>query len=195
MGYERRRRLKSSAPSRGPGADGGGAPQRLSSGVNVGRTMSIVSGILEADVQRKLAAGLFNRAWDLMDKAERSRAEAFEMVHAAHASRLLWEEIGDASNHAVGEWQVSRVHAALGQADPSVFHARRCVELVEREGFEGFLRASAYEGMARALSVAGETEECQRYLQRAREEGERIASAEERDLLFSQLREVPGFRD
>jgi len=40
--------------------------------------------------ERKLAVELFNRAWELMRRAERTAAEDDELLHVAHASRYHW---------------------------------------------------------------------------------------------------------
>jgi len=53
---------------------------------------------------RQLAVDLFNHTWELLDKSERTQAEADEMIHAAHASRYHWGLAGTAVNLARGEW-------------------------------------------------------------------------------------------
>ncbi len=155
--------------------------------------LSDVTKILEPDVQRKLAAGLFNHTWDLLDKKDRTREESDRMIHAAHASRFAWEDIGTSQNRAVGEWQVSRVYATLGRPEPAMFHAKRCVEIIEAAGIEGFYRASGYEGMARAYSVAGNVAECAKYIDFAKEEAKKILDEEEKAILLGQLEEIPEY--
>ena len=46
------------------------------------------------DLHKKFAVELFNRTWDLLDKEDRTQEEADTMIHAAHASRYHWGEIG-----------------------------------------------------------------------------------------------------
>ena len=53
------------------------------------------------------------------------------MIHSAHATRCHWGKVGTAANRARGEWQVSRVCATLGGAEPALYHARRCLADVE----------------------------------------------------------------
>ena len=55
------------------------------------------------------------------------------MIHAAHASRYHWGEVGDDVHLARGEWQCARVYSVLGRAEPALWHARRCVELAEAD--------------------------------------------------------------
>ena len=93
----------------------------------------------------------------------RTRDQDDELVHAAHASRYHWGEVGEATQRAIGEWQVARVYSVLGRGEPAVHHARRCLEIAEEHGLERWLFASAFEGLARALAVAGQREEALHY--------------------------------
>ena len=112
---------------------------------------------LDPVTRRALAAGLFNRTWELLETVPRSAAQDDELIHTAHASRFHWGEVGAAVNLARGEWLCSRVYAVLGRPEPALHHARRCLKLTEsnpeREDWD---LAAAYEAMARAQLVAGE---------------------------------------
>jgi len=115
------------------------------------------------------------------------------MIHAAHASRWHWGEIGDVANLGRGEWQVSRVYAVLGRPEPAVYHARRCLDHIRSgEGTEDWDLPFAYEALARALAVAGEGAASSRYEQLAREAGAAIADVEDRDHLLAELATLPG---
>jgi hypothetical protein len=115
------------------------------------------------------------------------------MIHAAHASRYHWAEVGTAANLGRGEWQVSRVYAVLGRGEPAVFHAQRCLAYVESgEGVEDWDVPFAYEALARACAVAGDAGESARYEALARETGASIADAEDREYLLSELATLPG---
>src|SRR5690606_16440823 len=108
----------------------------------------------EARVHRRLAAELFNRVWSLLEQPDRDQAADDTMLHAAHASRFHWGEVGTPVNLARGEWQISRVYAVLGRAEPALHHARRCLEICEAHGIGDFDLAFAYEALARASAVA-----------------------------------------
>jgi uncharacterized glyoxalase superfamily protein PhnB len=101
--------------------------------------------------ERKLAGRLFNETWRLLDKTDRTPEENTLMIHCAHASRFHWQAIGNASNHAIGEWQISRVYSVLGLAEPALRHARLCLE--QSLALGPFQKAFAHEAMARALSL------------------------------------------
>jgi DNA-binding transcriptional MerR regulator len=142
---------------------------------------------LERDEQRALAVGLFNYTWTLLERENRSRHDDDLMVHSAHACRYLWDAIGQPANHARGEWQISRVYATLGRAEPALHHARRCLEICEEHGIGDFDLAYAYEALARAHAAAGETDASARYAGRAREAGERIVEQDDRELFESDM--------
>ena len=148
---------------------------------------------LAPEQRRRLAVDLFNHVWALLGTPDRSPEQDDEMIHAAHASRYHWGEVGTTANLARGEWQVSRVYAVLGRGEPALFHARRCLAYVESgEGVEDWDVPFAYEALARACAVAGEAVESARCEQLARETGASIADAEDREYLLSELGTLPG---
>ena len=143
--------------------------------------------------ERRIAIELFNEVWRLLDQRERSVEENDRMLHAAHASRYHWGEVGSAVNRARGEWQVSRVYSVLKRTEPALFHARRCLELCERHSDEldDFDLPYAFEALARAHALAGDGDEARRYARLAREAGERMTEQDERELLLADLETLP----
>lgn len=141
----------------------------------------------ETHDHRQMAVDLFNRTWELLDKAERTQAEDDEMIHAAHASRYHWGLAGTALHLARGEWQISRVYAMVKRDEPAMYHARRSLELCQDNGFGDFDLAFAYEALARASSVAGEKQSVSEYLALAKDAGEKIAEKDDKDYFFSEL--------
>jgi hypothetical protein len=114
------------------------------------------------------------------------------MVHAAHASRFHWGEVGAPVNLARGEWQISRVYAVLGRAEPALFHARRCLDLCLEHGIGDFDLAFAYEALARASAVAGRPADREQYCTLACAAGAQIAEQDDRDIFFADLATIPG---
>ncbi len=143
---------------------------------------------------RKSAVSLFNEVWRLLEK-RRTPAEDDRMIHAAHASRFHWGEVGTAVNRAIGEWQVSHVYSVLGRPEPATYHAVRSLAMCKENGIEDFPLAFAYEALARADAVAGRKGDLRRHLALARDVGSRIKDKEDRDLLFRDLKSIrPGLR-
>jgi hypothetical protein len=146
---------------------------------------------LDAEARRKLAVSLFNRVWELLEMAERSRDQDDEMTHAAHASRYHWGEVGEPVNLARGEWQCSRVYAVLGRAEPAIHHARRCLEILEDAEHEDWDLAAAYEALARAHGVAGDAAAAAGWKAKARAAVSAIADPEDRQTIEQDLATLP----
>jgi DNA-binding transcriptional MerR regulator len=145
---------------------------------------------MEPAEERSLAAGLFNETWTLLERTDRTPADEDRMINAAHASRFHWGNVGEPVNLAIGEWQISRVYAVLGRAEPSLYHANRSLELCRDHGIGDFSLAYAYEALARAHLVAGDRTEAARFTELAREAGETIAEEEDRELLTQDLEAI-----
>ena len=153
----------------------------------------LVAPELDQATRRALAVGLFNYTWRLLENPTRTREQDDEMLHAAHASRYHWGEVGEPVNLARGEWQVSRVYAVLGRAEPALYHARRCLEIKEANeaGREDWELGSAYEAMARASAIAGDRAARDAWRARAVEELDRISDAEDRQVLEQDIATLP----
>jgi hypothetical protein len=143
--------------------------------------------LTETEFHKQQAVDLFNAVWTFMEKADRSVEDDDAMIHAAHASRHHWAQVGEAANLARGEWQVSRVYCVLGRGEPALYHAGRCLAICEQHGIGDWDLAFAYESLARAHAVAGNVADSCDNLDRAREAGEHIADPQDRTLLLDDL--------
>ena len=145
---------------------------------------------MNAHEHRRLATERYNRTWELLE----SGADPDETVHAAHASAYHWLHAAGATaaNRARSHWLCSHVYAVLGRVEPALHHAERCLTLVEGtpKAMEEFDLPSAYEALARAHAVAGDTGEAQRFLELGRAEAAKIEDAEDRRHLESQLHSI-----
>jgi DNA-binding transcriptional MerR regulator len=143
---------------------------------------------------RLLGAQLFNEAWRLMELEGRTRDDDDRMIHTAHASRYHWGQVpGVAPAHlARGEWQVSRVYAVLGRPEPALHHARRVLDHCQENGIGDWDLAFAYEALARAHAVAGDTAQARRYTDQALAAAKDIAEDNERELVLADLETIPG---
>lgn len=147
---------------------------------------------LDSATHRKMGVGLYNFTWTLMEKPDRTAEETDLMIHAAHASRYHWEIVALAANRSRGEWLCSRVYAVLGHAEPCLWHAQRCLAIVEAggEGFEDWDRGSALEAVARAYAVAGNREEAERYKALSAAELPKIRENDDREVLEKDLASI-----
>jgi hypothetical protein len=152
-----------------------------------------VSSDFDPATRRGLAADLFNQVWTLLETPNRTPEQDDEMLHAAHASRYHWGEpgVGDPVHVARGEWQISRVYAILGRAEPALWHARRCFALVEQHGLSPFDLGAASEAIARAYLTAGDVAELATWKARAAAVLDQIDDAEDREVLAGDLATLP----
>jgi DNA-binding transcriptional MerR regulator len=147
---------------------------------------------IDDETRRRLAADLFNRVWTLMETEGRTPEQDDEMLHAAHASRFHWGEVGGTPRLWRGEWQCSRVYAVLGRPEPSLHHARRCLELCEGSpDAEDWDLPFAHEALSRAHALAGDVHRARLHHDAARELATRIADPEDRALVESDLASIP----
>lgn len=142
---------------------------------------------LSADVQRQLAAGLFNLVWELMERPDRDVGDEDLMVHAAHASRYHWGIAGGPTQWARAEWQCSRVYTVLGRPEPALHHARRCLELATEHDLGPFDTGAAHEALARAYRAGGDSGKTAEHKALAEDQSARITDPEDKAILDADL--------
>jgi DNA-binding transcriptional MerR regulator len=141
---------------------------------------------------RRLGVNLFNDAWRLMEKEDRSADEDALLLATTHASYYHWLHAEASPAHAArGEWQVSRVYCVLERAEPALHHARRVLEICQANGIDDWDLAFAYEALARACAVGGEYDEARRWLEQARLATVDIAEDDDRDVVLADLETIP----
>ena len=90
-----------------------------------------------------------------------------QILVLAHASRYHWGLVGTDRNRVVGDWQVSRVYAALGHPKLSLQFAESALSTCRKNGLVE-IQPSAYEGVARAYAVARNATKAAKFLAKAR---------------------------
>jgi len=141
---------------------------------------------------RHFAVECFNRAWDYIDKPQRTQEEDEEMLRLAQVSLWHWTQRADcaATHRSVGYWQVARVYALLGQAGNARRYAHLCLQVSQGDTIPPFYLAYAYEALARAEMVACEREAMAGYLQQARLVAERMRDPEAKQMLIKDLETI-----
>jgi hypothetical protein len=136
-----------------------------------------------AAAHRFFAVECFNRAWELMDKAERTPEEDEQMIRLSLASHWHWTQRADCTqeNVSVAHWQTSRIYTMLGQTENARRYARLCLEASRDDSLPPFCLGYAYEALARAESLAGDQTQMREYLR----EAQRVT--ETKQMLFADL--------
>ncbi len=139
---------------------------------------------------RHFSADAFNTAWDLIDRTDRSPEEDLDMLCRAAASLWHWSQRSDVNHQArsVGYWQLSRVFALLSEGGMAL----RCGELCLKyaQGTPPFFEAYAYEALARASVISGQSAAAKRYLVLAQKLVGRIEEASSKELLLADLKSI-----
>lgn len=138
-------------------------------------------------VHRYFAADCFNKAWEFIDKPDRTPADNLAMLQNAMTSLWHWTQREDSQpqNLSVGYWQVSRVFALLGQADNARSYAEVSLKYSEKQ--RPFYKGFAYEALARAEMLAGDRTRMHEYLRKARQHAEKIEDLEDREVLLGDI--------
>lgn len=147
----------------------------------------------EVRCHKKFAVECNNEVWSLLSKESRTDQENESMIMAAHTSHYHWGKIGKPINIQRGYWLISHVYAVLNMPEQALHHAKKCLALTEEHGFIDFDLAYAFEAMARANAAADNRQDAVKYLNLAREAGERIKAEEDRKLFISDLEAGPWF--
>jgi len=144
----------------------------------------------EKEAHKKFAVDCFNLVWNLMDKKGRTRADDDRMMHAGHASRFHWGEIGTPVELERGEWQISRMYTVLNKAQSALYHAERCLEICKENGIADWDIAFAHEAIARAHAIAGQKIECKKNIEQAKKAAEKIREKGDKDHLLNELKTI-----
>jgi tetratricopeptide (TPR) repeat protein len=143
----------------------------------------------ELEAHRFFAVRFHGKAWELLEKPDRTKQEDELMIHTAHASCCHWLTAGTGVHHQRGEWLIALVYSVLGIAEAALRYANRCLELTRQHAdlMEDFDWAFAYECVARANAIAGKRDEAIKHIERAQKAGEAIKEAEDRKVFLAEF--------
>jgi len=139
---------------------------------------------------KHFSAWCFNRAWDLIEKPDRTEADDRLMVALSQASIYHWMSRPDCTdkNLSVGYWQASRIQALIGNAQEAMRHARTCLGFSANLG--PFNLGYAYEALARAAGLTNDTTGMASYLDQAESFARQVSDEEDRQLLATDLAQL-----
>jgi hypothetical protein len=131
----------------------------------------------------------FNRAWDYIDKPTRTPEEEDAMLLLGLSSLWHWAQRSDCTptNFSIGYWQVARIFALMGQPENARRFGQLCLKAAQSEGVLPFYEAYAYEALARAELVAGNSLKMAEYARTALAVSERIQDEEEKKMVLDDL--------
>jgi hypothetical protein len=144
---------------------------------------------LGSEAHRSLAVRAYNDCWDLLESV-RTPQQDRDLVGLAYTSRYHWQQSGGGAEElAIADWMVSRCLAAVGAGALAIDAARAALDAAPADS-PTWLQASLFEGLARAFSAAGRSQERDAALKRARVLIMEEPDAESRALIEEQIASV-----
>jgi hypothetical protein len=148
---------------------------------------------MEKTDHRTIAVAQYNNCWELLEKEKRTSDDDVELMTSAFVSRYHWSMIGTHDQFVMADWMVSRTAAATKNGDLSIQFALLAFERAQASETPDWLKASVAEGLARAYACAGRVKERNSWFAEAERLVQDIIDPDDRELISSQLRSVPGY--
>ena len=139
---------------------------------------------------KALAIEAFNKTWEYIDLKTRNNEETLEMIHLAHASRYHWGFVGTELNKGRGEWQISRVYSISSLGESALLHAQRYLDICLKNNYMDWDIAFAYEAMAFAYKVLGNSKLKDEFKTKGINSLEAIKDKGDRDYAQSELLKI-----
>lgn len=153
----------------------------------------------QRDLHRWFGTNLNNGTWNAIADGSvgpQSSADDRELfLYSAYASAYHWRIVGNQANAARGEHLISRAASVVGEPDVALRHARRCLEIIERNPGEvaDWDAPFGYEALARAYAGLGELGRAAEARATAIELTNNVAEDGDRGVLMEELERGPWF--
>lgn len=148
-------------------------------------------------LHRFFGVELNNATWDLLERVDGSSPveEREQLLYGAYAACSHWLEVGNAANHARGEYMIARAALRLGKAALGLEHAQRCLELVLANPgeMEDWDEPFAREVLARGLAAINAPEAARIELERSLELTAQVGDPADQEILRGELAKEPWF--
>jgi len=139
---------------------------------------------------RYFAADCFNKTWGFIEKPNRTGDEDEQMLRLAQASLWHWTNRADCNSEklSIGYWLLARVYALASRPEDAKRYADSCLQ--HSQGGAPFFVAYAYEAMARAEKVTGNSSLMTKYKTESARLAETVNDAGDRKLLIDDLASI-----
>ncbi len=143
-----------------------------------------------ASAHKYFSAQCFNKAWDYIEKPDRTPDDDRVMVELNQACIFHWRQREDCNDQrlSVGYWQASRIQALLGNSTEALRMGEVCLSYSGE--LKPFYLGYAHEALARAHKLAGNIKDTSRHLLRAKECLTDVGDKGERELLELDLSQL-----
>jgi len=140
--------------------------------------------------QKWFAVACNNRAWELVEQAQRTPAQGHEMLHAAHAAAWHWARVGTELNEARANMLLGMAHALAGDGPLALRYAMSSFNYFNEHEAPEWEQAFAHATLAAAAKAAGNAALHAEHYAEASRLGERIADQEDRNVFMRSFNQV-----
>ena len=141
--------------------------------------------------QKRFAVACNNRAWELVERADRTPSEVHEMLHAAHASAWHWARVGTALNEARANMLLGLAHALVGEGALGLRYAMLAFNYFNEHEAPDWEQAFAHATLAAAGRSAGNSALHAEHWGEADRLGRAIADEQDRDIFMRSFAQIP----
>lgn len=147
------------------------------------------------EFHRKVAAITNNGIWPTLENDNPTPEELEDALHMAHTARYHWSKVGTVVNAVRAEYMLARVYAHMKRGEPALHHANRGFELAAEaektdENWKDWDMPFIYEALARAHAVAGNNNECKKYIDMAQKATDTVKSEDDKKICQGEIDKV-----
>ncbi|MCK4720332.1 hypothetical protein KAU08_06720 [bacterium] len=155
------------------------------------------------EAHKKFAVGLFNKAWEYIDKKDKTDRDFEEMINSAHASAWHWSQIEEhVTDHTrwelsftISHNQLANVYFLANRPEAALYHGGKSVEYCDKYGIGDFARGFAYECLAKAHHLNGDIDKRNENLKLAEKAADDIKGEDDKKYFLSELNKAPGYSE
>jgi hypothetical protein len=140
---------------------------------------------------RWFAIELNNLAWEIAENPERTPAQREEMLNAAHASAIHWNNVGTDLNRARSDMLLAQVHGLLGDGPQATHYAERCRQYFSDHECPDWEKAFVHAVMANASYASGDRSRYQGEYDIAKRLGASISDDAEKEVFMRTFSQLP----
>lgn len=141
--------------------------------------------------QKRFAVACNNRAWALVEQADRTPSEVHEMLHAAHASAWHWARVGTSLNEARANMLLGMAHGLAGEGALGLRYAMLAFNYFNEHEAPDWEQAFAHAALAAAAKSAGQAALHAEHYAEAGRLGQAIADEQDRDIFMRSFTQIP----
>ncbi|MFX0045583.1 MAG: hypothetical protein ACFE8Z_07020 [Candidatus Hermodarchaeota archaeon] len=134
--------------------------------------------------------------WAVLDNDKPTTRELEDALELAYTSRYHWKHVGTLTNDVRAVYMISRVFSHMKKGDSAIHYANKMLGLAEKAekedsgNWKDFDMPFVYEAMAQAHAVAGNKDECKKYVKKSQELIDELTDEQDKQICQVELDKV-----